>query len=90
MGSSKTVQVAVVVCLVSMFVMQVVCYPTQRSNLRNSLTDADRQEILRYAAKIARIAMGDNVDFKAGPNKRNPGTLDAVLDMPDLMSLGRK
>ena len=45
---------------------------------------------MHYAGKIIRVALGDAGEGIVTANKRNPGTLDAIIGMPDLFTVGRK
>jgi len=77
--------ITVFICAASLLLDHVTARPY------NSLSDKDREDILHYAAKIVRIALGDEAAAMPGSsaNKRNSGMLDAVINMPDLFRAGK-
>jgi hypothetical protein len=53
-----------------------------------------RQELIKYAAKMLQVLMkagprGEEMMGMAAADKRNSGTVDAVIHMPDLFNVGK-
>lgn len=79
-------------CLLTILLQSVTCHSLFRDS-PESLSEAERQDLLNYASRLANMASHNDVYRHPGyqiAQKRNPGMLETILQMPDIMGHGRK
>jgi hypothetical protein len=82
--------VGLVLCLATVFIQSTSSYPLNQYD-DTDLTEKDKQDILHSAARIIRIVMGGESHQIGGVSSSHKrSTLDAVMDMPHLLNIGRK